>query len=51
MLLESAKTSATPLAHAVLIGVSVDVALRLRPAKAGEESAGVSYIGHIKASA
>ncbi|KAJ1305968.1 hypothetical protein OPQ81_010683 [Rhizoctonia solani] len=47
-LLEAAKSASTPLTHAVLIGISVDVALRLRPVKANEESPGVAYMGLIK---
>ncbi|KAG8757390.1 translational activator of GCN4, partial [Ceratobasidium sp. 423] len=44
-LLETAKSASTPLTYAVLIGIAVDVALRLRPAKANEASPGVPYVG------
>ncbi|EUC57504.1 translational activator GCN1 [Rhizoctonia solani AG-3 Rhs1AP] len=48
-LLEAAKSASTPLSSAVLIGIAVDVTLRLRPAKVGEESPGVAYMGLVKA--
>ncbi|KAH7334649.1 translational activator GCN1 [Rhizoctonia solani] len=47
-LLETAKSASTPLTYAVLICIAVDVALRLRPAKANEESPGIPYIGLVK---
>ncbi|CAE7122272.1 unnamed protein product [Rhizoctonia solani] len=48
VLLEPAKSASTPLNYAVLIGISVDVALRIRPTKVNEESPGVAYIGLVK---
>ncbi|CAE6494446.1 unnamed protein product [Rhizoctonia solani] len=47
-LLETTKSASAPLSYAVLIGIAVDVALRLRPAKANEESPGIPYIGLVK---
>ncbi|KAG9124771.1 translational activator of GCN4, partial [Ceratobasidium sp. 392] len=47
-LFDAAKSSSAPLNNAVLIGIAVDVALRLRPNKANEESPGVTYVGLIK---
>ncbi|KAF8740425.1 ARM repeat-containing protein, partial [Rhizoctonia solani] len=47
-LLETAKTASVPLNYAVLIGIAVDVSLRLRPPKPSDESPGPTYIGLIK---
>ncbi|CAE6499296.1 unnamed protein product [Rhizoctonia solani] len=47
-LLETAKSASTPLSYAVLVGIAVDVILRLRPAKANEESPGIAYLGLVK---
>ncbi|CAE6418409.1 unnamed protein product [Rhizoctonia solani] len=47
-LLEAAKSASAPLSYAVLIGIAIDVALRLRSAKVSEESPGITYIGLVK---
>ncbi|KAG8759295.1 translational activator of GCN4, partial [Ceratobasidium sp. 428] len=47
-LFDTAKTSSTPLNNTVLLGIAVDVTLRLRPNKTNEESPGIAYIGVIK---
>ncbi|CCO36500.1 hypothetical protein BN14_10636 [Rhizoctonia solani AG-1 IB] len=50
-LFETAKTASAPLNYAVLIGVAVDVSLRLRPSKANEQSPGATYVSLVKENA
>ncbi|KAG9085998.1 translational activator of GCN4, partial [Ceratobasidium sp. UAMH 11750] len=50
-LFDASKSSSTSLDNAVLVGIAVDVALRLRPNKANEESPGIGYISRVKSDA
>ncbi|QRV84214.1 translational activator gcn1 [Ceratobasidium sp. AG-Ba] len=47
-LVEASKSSSSPLKNAVLLGIAVDVSLRLLPNKPNEQSPGVAYMTQAK---
>ncbi|QRV98281.1 translational activator gcn1 [Ceratobasidium sp. AG-Ba] len=47
-LVEASKTASSPLNNAVLLGIAIDVSLRLRPNKPNEQSPGVAYLAQAK---